>query len=122
MSADRLVENAKNGSLVLHLEDGAIDQVISACDAYIGALKDLKRDAQDLGTYQLGFAELKLESGRALSNAFQMKADRGQSSAADAFESHRQQVEEMKSLFVAIRNSYRTTEANNASNFGQSTR
>lgn len=37
-------------------------------------------------------------------------------------ESHKQQVEEMKSLFVAIRNSYRTTEANNASNFGQSTR
>ncbi|AMT70615.1 hypothetical protein [Mycobacteroides immunogenum] len=122
MSLDNLKQSAANGSLVLHLDGDVIDQVIRACDAYIGALKDLKRDAQDLATYQLGFAELKLESGRALANAYQLKADRGHSSAADAFESHKQQVEEMKSLFVAIRKDYRGTEANNASNFGQFTK
>ncbi|NGX07374.1 hypothetical protein [Mycobacteroides franklinii] len=122
MSLENLKQNAKDGRLVLHLEDSAIDHIISACDAYIGALKDLKRDAQDLSTYPLGFAELKLDSGRALAEAFQKKADGGRMTAADTFESHKQQVEEMKTLFVAVRNGYRTTEANTTSNFGQFTK
>lgn len=118
MSVDRLVENARNGSLVLHLEDGAIDKILSACDAYTQALGDLFRDASDLSTYRLGFAEGHLDSGQTLATAFQGKASGGINSAASSFQSHIDQVEEMKTLFVALRRGYRSTEANNTNRFG----
>ncbi|MFD6199552.1 MULTISPECIES: hypothetical protein [Mycobacteriaceae] len=118
MSADQLVTNAKSGALVLHLEDGAIDNILAACDAYIQALGDLFRDASDLSTYQLGFAEGHLSSGAQLAQAFQAKASGGKSSAASSFQSHIDQVEEMKTLFVALRRGYQSTEANNTTRFG----
>ncbi|BAX97149.1 hypothetical protein MSTE_01832 [Mycobacteroides stephanolepidis] len=118
MSIDQLTENAKNGSLVLHLEDGAIDKILAACDEYIQALGDLFRDASDLSTYQLGFAEGHLGSGATLAQAFQAKAAGGKNSAASSFQSHIDQVEEMKALFVALRRGYHSTEANNTTRFG----
>lgn len=117
MSVENLKQNAVNGSLVLHLEDGAIDSILAACDAYIAALADLRRDARDLSTFPLGFAETKLESGRALAEAFQMKADGGRTTAAETFQSHKDQVEEMKTLFIALRRGYKATDQSNANTF-----
>lgn len=119
MSVDQLVKNAESGSLVLHLEDGAIEAIISACGDYVQALDDLRRDAQDLSGYPLGFAETRLGSGAALAQAFQEKASGGSTSADYAFKSHIDQVEEMKTLFAALRKGYKATDANNANSFGQ---
>jgi len=116
MSIDQLTEYAKSGQLVLHLDDAAFDKLISACDGYIDALRDLKQDAAALSRYPLGLAEDKLASGRALSEAFQKKADGGTASAGSTFQSHKDQVEAMKTLFVALRSAYRATEQNNAAN------
>ncbi|MBB4855609.1 hypothetical protein HNP40_003016 [Mycobacteroides chelonae] len=117
MSIDQLTEYAKNGQLVLHLDDAAFDKLISACDGYMDALRDLKQDAAALSRYPLGLAEDKLASGRALSDAFQRKADGGGStSASGTFQSHKDQVEAMKTLFVALRSAYRSTEQNNVAN------
>jgi hypothetical protein len=116
MSIDQLTEYAKSGQLVLHLDDAAFDKLISACDGYIDALRDLKQDSATLSRYPLGLAEDKLASGRALSDAFQKKADGGLTSAGGTFQSHKDQVEAMKTLFVALRSTYRATEQNNAAN------
>lgn len=116
MSIDQLTEYAKSGQLVLHLDDAAFDKLISACDGYIDALRDLKQDAAALSRYPLGLAEDKLASGRALSEAFQKKADGGTTSASSTFQSHKDQVEAMKTLFVALRSAYRSTEQSNTAN------
>ncbi|MBA0048512.1 hypothetical protein [Mycobacteroides sp. LB1] len=119
MSLENLKQNAKDGRLVLHLEDGAIDAIIAACGDYVQALDDLRRDAQDLSGYPLGFAEARLSSGAALAQAFQQKASGSLTSADNTFKSHIDQVEEMKTLFAALRKGYKATDANNANNFGQ---
>lgn len=118
MSLDNLKQSAANGSLVLHLEDTAIDNVIAACDAYYRALENLKQDAEDLSGYPLGFAEGHLSSGAQLAKAFQEKASGSTTSAATTFKSHMAEVEDMKSLFLAIRQGYKSTEANNTNSFG----
>ncbi|MGL5442065.1 MAG: hypothetical protein ACRDDJ_06325, partial [[Mycobacterium] stephanolepidis] len=74
MSIDQLTENAKNGSLVLHLEDGAIDKILAACATYKRSLEDLSQQAEALSGYPLGFSEGHLSSGARLANAFQQKA------------------------------------------------
>ncbi|OHU52604.1 hypothetical protein [Mycobacteroides chelonae] len=122
MSIENLKQSAANGSLVLHLEDGAIDAIIAACGGYVQALEDLRRDARDLAGYPLGFAEAKLPSGATLAQAFQHKASGSATSADNTFQSHIDQVEEMKSLFAALRKGYKATDANNANSFGQSGR
>lgn len=38
MSVENLKQSAANGSLVLHLEDGAITKIINACEDYVRAL------------------------------------------------------------------------------------
>lgn len=119
MSLDNLKQSAANGQLVLHLENGAIDSIMAACDDYVRALDDLRRDARDLADYPLGFAETQLPSGDTLARAFQKKASGSPTSADNAFQSHIDQVEEMKTLFAALRKGYKATEANNASSFGQ---
>ncbi|WJR35529.1 hypothetical protein P3F83_09290 [Mycobacteroides immunogenum] len=116
MSIDQLTEYAKSGQLVLHLDDAAFDKLVSACDGYIDALRDLKQDAAALSRYPLGLAEDKLASGRALSEAFHNKAEGGTASASGTFQSHKDQVEAMKTLFVALRSAYRSVEQNNAAN------
>ncbi|MGV0583828.1 hypothetical protein [Mycobacteroides chelonae] len=118
MSLDDLKQNAKDGRLVLHLEDGAIDNILAACDSYYRALENLKQDAEDLSGYPLGFAEGHLSSGAKLAKAFQEKAAGSGTSAAATFKSHMAEVEDMKALFLAIRQGYKSTEANNANNFG----
>ncbi|AMU74918.1 hypothetical protein PP633_10010 [Mycobacteroides abscessus] len=119
MSADRLVENAKNGSLVLHLEDGAIDNILAACDTYKRALENLSQQAEALSGYPLGFSEGHLSSGAKLANAFQQKAAGGPTSAAATFKSHMTQVQEMEGLFVALRRGYASMDANNAGSYGR---
>ncbi len=118
MSLENLKQSAENGSLVLHLEDGAITKIINACDAYHRALENLKQDAEDLSGYPLGFAEGHLSSGAQLAKAFQEKAAGNATSAAATFKSHMAEVEDMKALFLAIRQGYKSTEANNANSFG----
>lgn len=118
MSLDDLKQNAKDGRLVLHLEDGAIDNILAACVAYKQALKDLTQDAEILSTYPLGFSEGHLGSGAALAKAFQLKASGDGSSATKAFQSHIDQVDEMMDLFTALRRGYKATDASNASSFG----
>ncbi len=121
MSLDNLKQNASNGSLVLHLEDGTITKIIHACEDYARALGQLKQQARALSTYPLGFAETHLNSGATLAQAFQEKAAGGTTSADVTFQSHIDQVEEMKSLFAAIHSGYKAMEANNAHSFGPHT-
>ncbi|TDZ79684.1 hypothetical protein DE4585_03432 [Mycobacteroides salmoniphilum] len=118
MSVENLKQNAKGGRLVLHLEDGAIDNILAACVAYKQALKDLTQDAEILSTYPLGFSEGHLGSGAELAKAFQQKASGGDSNAAKTFKSHIDQVDEMMDLFTALRRGYKATDANNANSFG----
>lgn len=118
MSLDNLKQSAANGSLVLHLEDGAITKIINACEDYAKALGRLKQQASALSTYPLGFAEGHLDSGAKLAQAFQEKAAGGSNSAETTFQSHIDQVEDMKSLFAAIQSSYKSMDTNNARNFG----
>lgn len=114
-SMDQLTEYAKNGELVLHLDDEAFDKLIRACDVYIDELNNLHRQATDLALHPLGFEHL--ESGAQLAKAFQNKAGGDFNSAASTFTSHIDRVEELKTLFVAIRNAHRNTEENNADKF-----
>ncbi|OHU30407.1 hypothetical protein BKG76_01130 [Mycobacteroides franklinii] len=118
MSLENLKQNASNGKLVLHLDHNAINDVIAACGTYYRALENLKQDAEDLSGYPLGFAEGHLSSGAQLAKAFQQKAAGTATSAAATFKSHMAEIEDMKSLFLAIRDSYQSAEANNANNFG----
>ncbi|MBE5462002.1 Uncharacterised protein [Mycobacteroides abscessus subsp. abscessus] len=118
MSLEDLKQNAADGRLVLHLEDGAIDNILAACVAYKQALKDLTQDAEILSTYPLGFSEGHLGSGAELAKAFQQKASGGDSSATKTFKSHIDQVDEMMDLFTTLRRGYKATDANNANNFG----
>ncbi|MBF9351767.1 hypothetical protein BKG80_22515 [Mycobacteroides chelonae] len=118
MSVDQLIENAKNGSLVLHLEDGAIDKILAACATYKRSLEDLSQQAEALSGYPLGFSESHLSSGAKLANAFQQKAAGGPASAAATFQSHMTQVQEMESLLLALRRGYTSMDANNASGYG----
>lgn len=119
MSVENLKQSAANGSLVLHLEDDAIDNILAACVAYKQALKDLTQDAEILSTYPLGFSEGHLDSGAELAKAFQQKASGGDSNAAKTFKSHIDQVDEMMDLFTALRRGYKATDANNANSFGR---
>ncbi|EIU85231.1 hypothetical protein MM2B1231_1747 [Mycobacteroides abscessus subsp. bolletii 2B-1231] len=54
-----------------------------------------------------------------MAQAFQKKASGSSTSADNTFQSHIDQVEEMKTLFAALRKGYKATEANNANSFGQ---
>ncbi|TEA04002.1 hypothetical protein [Mycobacteroides salmoniphilum] len=120
MSVDQLIENAKSGSLVLHLEDGAIDKILAACVAYKRSLEDLSQQAEALSGYPLGFSEGHLSSGAKLANAFQQKAAGGPTSAAATFQSHMAQVQEIEALLLALRRGYTSMDANNASGYGHS--
>ncbi|MGH3726790.1 MAG: hypothetical protein ACRDUS_21995 [Mycobacterium sp.] len=122
MAADQLVENAKNGSLVLHLDSSQFEAILTACDTYIDGLKSLKSDAQALSNRKLGFSEEHLDSGAQLARKFQAKASGDDHSAANTFQSHVDRVEEMKSLFLALRAAYEGTEQSNAKSFGGFTR
>lgn len=113
-SMDQLTEYAKNGELVLHLDDEAFDKLIRACDVYIDDLHDLHRKATDLSYHPIGCEHL--ESGAQLAKVFQDKAGADFNSAASTFTSHIERVEEMKTLFVAIRAAHRQTEDANTSN------
>ncbi|MBF9327642.1 hypothetical protein [Mycobacteroides chelonae] len=118
MSVENLKQSAANGSLVLHLEDGAITKIINACEDYVRALGQLKQHARALSTYPLGFAEAHLDSGAKLAQAFQEKAAGSITSAEATFQSHIDQVEEMKSLFAALQGGYKSMDANNSRGFG----
>lgn len=113
-SMDQLTEYAKNGELVLHLDDEAFDKLIRACDVYIDDLHDLHRKATDLSYHPIGCEHL--ESGAQLAKVFQDKAGADFNSAASTFTSHIERVGEMKTLFVAIRAAHRHTEEANTSN------
>lgn len=119
MSLDNLKQNATNGSLVLHLEDEAINRILAACDTYKRALEDLSQQAEALSGYPLGFSEGHLSSGAKLANAFQQKAAGGPTSAAATFQSHMAQVQEMEGLLVALRRGYTSMDTNNASGYGR---
>lgn len=116
---ENLKQNASNGSLVLHLEDDAINRILAACDTYKRALEDLSQQAEALSGYPLGFSEGHLSSGAKLANAFQQKAAGGSTSAAATFQSHMTQIQEMEGLFVALRRGYKSMDANNASGYGR---
>ncbi|RIR17565.1 hypothetical protein [Mycobacteroides abscessus] len=118
MSLEDLKQNAADGRLVLHLDDGAITKIINACEDYSRALAQLKQQARALSTYPLGFAEAHLNSGAKLTQAFQEKAAGATTSADATFQSHVDQVEEMKSLFVALQNGYKSMDGSNAHGFG----
>lgn len=113
-SMDQLTEYAKNGELVLHLDDEAFDKLIRACDVFIDDLHGLRRQALEMSYHPLGFEHL--ESGAVLAKTFQEKAGGDFDSAASTFASHIERVEEMKTLFVAIRAAHRHTEGANTSN------
>lgn len=49
-----LKQNAADGRLVLHLDDGAITKIINACEDYSRALAQLKQQARALSTYPSG--------------------------------------------------------------------
>ncbi|MFV8279848.1 hypothetical protein ACNQPY_26360 [Mycobacteroides abscessus] len=114
-SMDQLTEYAKNGELVLHLDDEAFDQLIRACDVFIDDLHDLHRKATDLSYHPIGCEHL--DSGAQLAKVFQNKAGGDFNSAASTFTSHIERVEEMKTLFIAIRAAHRQTEEANAAKF-----
>ncbi|MGC7303824.1 hypothetical protein RA993_20515, partial [Mycobacteroides abscessus subsp. abscessus] len=46
MSLEDLKQNAADGRLVLHLDDGAITKIINACEDYSRALAQLKQQAR----------------------------------------------------------------------------
>ncbi|OHU71409.1 hypothetical protein BKG86_17305 [Mycobacteroides chelonae] len=117
MGFEDLINNAKDGNLVLHMDDEAFSKLITACDVYIDELKDLHRKAMALADKPLGFSEDHLDSGAQLARIFQEKAGATQNSAAATFLSHVEQVEEMKTLFLATRTGFREMEANNARKF-----
>lgn len=117
MGIEGLINSAKDGNLVLHMDDEAFDRLITACDVYIDDLKDLYRQAMALADKPLGFSEDHLDSGAQLAKIFQKKAGAAQDSAAATFMSHIERVEEMKTLFLASRSSYQQMEANNAHGF-----
>jgi len=117
MSIEDLISNANAGQLVLHMDDEAFNQLITACDTYVDSLRDLHRDATNLSYHRLGFSEDHLPSGAQLAREFQDKAGAPQNSAAAIFKSHIDRVEEFKSLFIAARKAYQQTEEHNARNF-----
>ncbi|ANA96974.1 Uncharacterised protein [Mycolicibacterium phlei] len=113
------IANAQAGKLTLSLNTEEFDKLITACDVYIEALRDLRDDAWNLSVHPLGFSEGHLDSGKQLAQAFQRKAAGGSNSAESTFLSHIDQVEEMKSLFIAVRSSIMQTDASNAHSFGE---
>ncbi|EHM23320.1 hypothetical protein [Mycobacteroides abscessus] len=113
------ITNAQAGKLTLSLNTEEFDKLITACDVYIDALRDLRDNAVNVSVHPLGFSEAHLDSGKQLAQAFQRKAAGGPNSAESSFLSHIDQVEEMKSLFVAIRSSIMQTDAGNAHKFDQ---
>ncbi|BAX96082.1 hypothetical protein MSTE_00747 [Mycobacteroides stephanolepidis] len=113
------IENARAGRLTLSLNTDEFDKLITACDVYIEALRDLQYDAVNLSVHPLGFSEDHLGSGKQLAQLFQRKAAGEPNSAESTFLSHIEQAEEMKALFIAVRSSIVQTDASNANNFGQ---
>ncbi|SIA36899.1 hypothetical protein [Mycobacteroides abscessus] len=117
MSIENLINNANSGQLVLHMDDEAFNQLITACDTYVDSLRELHSDATNLSYHPLGFSEDHLPSGAKLAREFQNKAGAPENSAAATFKSHIDRVEEFKSLFIAARKAYQQTEEHNTRNF-----
>ena len=117
MGIEDLINNAKAGELVLHMDDEAFSKLVTACEVYIDDLKGLYLQAMALGDKPLGFSEQHLQSGADLARKFQEKASAAENSAAATFKSHIVQAEEFKSLFLATRNGYRQTEEHNTRSF-----
>lgn len=117
MGIEDLINNAKSGQLVLHMDDEAFSKLITACDVYIDDLKDLYRKAMALADKPLGFSEDHLDSGAQLARKLQEKAGAPENSAAATFMSHIERVEDMKTLFLATRSGFREMETNNARSF-----
>ncbi|MEU9807691.1 hypothetical protein [Mycobacterium sp. NPDC050853] len=118
MSLDNLKSSADNDGLVLHLDPNQFRDILTACDVYADGLQKLKNNALALSGRKLGFSEDHLDSGAQLARKFQAKAAGDANSAENTFQSHVDRVEEMKSLFVALRNAYERTEQSNARAFG----
>ncbi|WP_078316384.1 hypothetical protein [Mycobacterium sp. D16Q16] len=118
MSLENLRNSANNDGLVLHLDPSQFKAILTACDVYTDGLKSLKHDAQALSERKLGFSEEHLDSGAQLARKFQAKAAGDANSAENTFQSHIDRVEEMKSLFVALRDAYERTDHSNANSFG----
>lgn len=118
MSLENLKDSANNDGLVLHLDTEQFKNILTACDAYMDGLQKLKNQAFALSGRKLGFSEDHLDSGLNLAQKFQAKAAGEAHSAENTFKSHIDRVEEMKSLFVALRNAYERTDQGNAKSYG----
>ncbi|OHT86650.1 hypothetical protein [Mycobacteroides saopaulense] len=118
MSLDNLTNSANADGLVLHIDTNQFRDILTACDVYADGLQKLKNQAITLSGRKLGFSEEHLDSGSALARKFQAKAAGEANSAENTFQSHIDRVEEMKTLFVALRNAYERTEHSNTRAFG----
>lgn len=122
MSLDNLKDSANNDGLVLHLDTSQFKDILTACDTYMDGLKSLKHDAETLSHRKLGFSEEHLDSGTRLAQKFQAKAAGDTNSAENTFQSHIDRVEEMKTLFLALRAAYERMDHGNANSYGGSGR
>ncbi|MFA4083778.1 hypothetical protein ONA92_18960 [Mycobacteroides salmoniphilum] len=118
MSLENLKSSANNDGLVLHLDPSQFKAILTACDVYADGLQKLKNNALALSGRKLGFSEEHLDSGAQLARKFQAKAAGDANSAENTFQSHIDRVEEMKSLFIALRDAYERTDHSNANSFG----